>query len=78
MQKREKVATKDVAEEKAFDPKAMDDAAREAEAAFDALPKNVKEAMAVFWFGHYTKAGHKRLGRMLVAKAKKIANGTGK
>lgn len=65
-------------EEKAFDPAAMDAAAKVAEKAFDKLDPKVQKEMAKFWATNYLGAGHKRLGRMLVKKAKELGLVTSK
>lgn len=53
-----------------FDPAAMDTAAAEAKEKLKDLPKEVVSVVAKWFKDHYLKAGHKRLGRMLVAIAK--------
>ena len=48
----------------------MDRAAEEAEKELKAMSQHVSVPMARWWQNHYMKAGHKRLGRVLVAHAK--------
>jgi hypothetical protein len=59
-----------------FDPQAMDDAASDAENDLNNLPDEVVNPMADWWYRWYMKAGHKRLGRILVSVAK--SNNKGK
>jgi hypothetical protein len=49
----------------------MDAAAREAEKDLATLDQAAVETIAVWWLKWYMKAGHKRLGRMMVKVAKK-------
>jgi hypothetical protein len=49
----------------------MDESAKIAEEAFMQLEETTRKALATFWATHYAGAGHKRLGRMLVAYSKK-------
>ena len=49
-----------------FDPTEMDSAAMDAEEALAELPVDAVKAVAQWWFDWYMKAGHKRLGRVLV------------
>jgi len=64
-------ATTVAPEERTFDPVAMDAAAKDAMAEFVKVftPADQKK-VAVWWNRHYTKAGHKRLGRALAKIAK--------
>jgi hypothetical protein len=59
-------------EERTFDPAAMDAAAAEAEKVFNRLDAKVQRAFAGFWATNYLGAGHKRLGRLMVKKAKEF------
>lgn len=59
-------------EERSFDPAAMDAAAKVAEKAFDKLDAKVQKELAKFWSVYYLTAGHKRLGRLMVKKAKEL------
>jgi hypothetical protein len=54
--------------------KEMDEAARVADVALRAMPQSVAVPMARWFRDNYLKAGHKRLGRILVAYAKETAN----
>jgi hypothetical protein len=49
-----------------FDPQTMDNAATEAENDLINLPDDIVNPMAEWWGKWYLKAGHKRLGRILV------------
>ena len=49
-----------------FDPQVMDNAATEAEEDLNNLPDEVVNPMADWWYKWFMKAGHKRLGRILV------------
>lgn len=51
-------------------PEDMDKAAEAFKAELDKLPQTVTVPMARLWKAHFAKAGHKRMGRMLVAIAK--------
>jgi len=53
-----------------FDPQAMDSAATDAENDLANLPDEVVLPMADWWYRWFMKAGHKRLGRILVGIAK--------
>ena len=55
-----------------FDPEAMDAAANEAENELNDLPDEVVNLMAKWWYRNFMKAGHKRLGRILVGIAKDL------
>ena len=55
--------------EREFDPKAMDKAAEEAAKELDNLEPNTVEEVANWYKANYMKAGHKRLGRLLVKKS---------
>jgi hypothetical protein len=48
----------------------MDKAAAVAEQEFKAMSQHITVPMARWWLQHYSKAGHKRLGRMMVQHAK--------
>ena len=48
----------------------MDKAAVIAEQEFKAMSQHITVPMARWWLKHYGKAGHKRLGRMMVQYAK--------
>ena len=63
---------KEAKEEKTFDPAAMDAAAKVAEKAFDKLDSKTQAALAKFWSTYFLTAGHKRLGRLMVKKAKEL------
>ena len=56
-----------------FDPMAMDAAAEAAMKELGELPQVVYIPVARWFAKHYLKAGHKRLGRGLVAIAKETA-----
>lgn len=58
-------------DKKQFDPAGMDNAASEAEQDLENLTDEAVKAVADWFAKHYLKAGHKRLGRILVAIAKK-------
>jgi hypothetical protein len=49
----------------------MDEAAEEAEKDLAALDQKAVEALAAWWLKWYMKAGHKRLGRIMVKVARK-------
>ncbi len=49
----------------------MDSAAEEAEKDLATLDQAAVEAVAAWWLKWYMKAGHKRLGRLMVKVAKK-------
>jgi len=53
----------------------MDKAAQEAEKELKAMSQHITVPIARWWQKHYLKAGHKRLGRIMVAHAKSM-NGT--
>ena len=57
-----------------FDPQAMDNAATEAENELAEMTELELEpginAMIQWWYKWFMKAGHKRLGRILVSQAK--------
>lgn len=44
----------------------MDKAAKEAEQELKAMDEKIIESITNWWFKWYLKAGHRRLGRMLV------------
>jgi hypothetical protein len=50
----------------------MDEAAEEAEKDLATLDEKAVEALAAWWLKWYMKAGHKRLGRLMVKFAKKL------
>ena len=50
----------------------MDKAAQEAEKELKAMSQHITVPIARWWQKHYLKAGHKRLGRIMVAHAKSI------
>jgi geranylgeranyl pyrophosphate synthase len=54
----------------------MDKAAHEAEKELKAMSQHMTVPIARWWHKHYLKAGHKRLGRMMVAHAKAMAGTT--
>jgi len=58
----------------AFDPEAMDRAAIEAGEELDQIPRETILPIAEWWSKWYLKAGHKRLGRILVSIAKEANN----
>lgn len=49
-----------------YDPEAMDLAANDAEADLKDVSVEALEAVAMWWKQWYMKAGHKRLGRILL------------
>lgn len=49
----------------------MDAAAREAEIDLATIDQAAVETIAAWWLKWYMKAGHKRLGRLMVKVAKK-------
>jgi hypothetical protein len=49
----------------------MDEAAAEAEKDLATLDQKAVEAVAAWWLKWYLKAGHKRLGRIMVRLTKK-------
>jgi len=49
----------------------MDAAAREAERDLATIDQAAVETVAAWWLKWYLKAGHKRLGRMMVKVARK-------
>jgi len=49
----------------------MDESAVQAEAELATLPAEAVATIATWWKNHYMKAGHKRLGRVLVKQAPK-------
>lgn len=51
-----------------FDPEAMDAAADDAAEELDTLDPEVVKAIASWWARWYLKAGHKRLGRLMVKR----------
>lgn len=59
-----------------FDAKLMDAAAEIAKKDFDKLPQNLTVPMARWFYKYYMKAGHKRLGRILVQHAKAMKDTT--
>ena len=61
---------------KEFNPQEMDNAATEAEEDLNNLPDEVVNPMAEWWYKWFMKAGHKRLGRILVNIAKENKNKT--
>ncbi len=63
-------ACQGVEEKKPFDPVEMDRAANEAEQDLENLEDTVVKTMADWFTKHYLKAGHKRLGRILVSISK--------
>lgn len=50
----------------------MDQSALEAEQEFKAMSQHLTVPVARWWQKHYAKAGHKRLGRMMVQFAKSM------
>jgi CRISPR/Cas system CSM-associated protein Csm5 (group 7 of RAMP superfamily) len=52
------------------DKEKMDLAAKEAEKDFENLSAKSVEEVASWWKKHYAKAGHKRLGRILLQNSK--------
>jgi len=54
----------------------MDKAAQEAEKELKAMSQHMTVPIARWWQKHYLKAGHKRLGRIMVAHAKAMAGTT--
>lgn len=57
-----------------YDPIAMDLAAEEAEKELNGMPQTEVIPLARWFAAYYLKAGHKRLGRMLVQVAKNTKN----
>lgn len=57
-------------DKKQYDPEAMDAAAKEAEQDLENLEAGAVKSLADWWAKHYLKAGHKRLGRLMVSIAK--------
>ena len=53
-----------------FDPQAMDNAANQAEEELADLDPNALATIADWWYRWFLKAGHKRLGRLMVQAAK--------
>lgn len=56
---------------KDFNPEEMDRAAERAKAELNLLPLYDVLTVAYWWKGWYLKAGHKRLGRILIDQIKK-------
>lgn len=54
----------------AFDQQAMDNAATDAENDLNSLSDEAVDSVADWWHRWFMKAGHKRLGRILVGIAK--------
>jgi hypothetical protein len=54
-----------------WDPVAADAAAAEFEKEFSALPPATQKSVANLWKKQYMKAGHKKLGRVMLAHADK-------
>jgi hypothetical protein len=54
----------------------MDKAAEVAEKEFKAMSQHLTVPMARWWLKHYGKAGHKRLGRIMVQHAKTMEKTT--
>lgn len=54
-----------------YDPEEMDKAAEVAEKELEGMPQTVVIPLARWFASHYLKAGHKRLGRILVGVAKR-------
>ncbi len=52
---------------------AMDMAAGEAEIELSRMPDEEIAPVCLWFFRHYMKAGHKRLGRILVANGKRLS-----
>ncbi len=59
-----------MSEQKQFNPEEMDVAAKEAEQDLENLESGAVKAMSAWFAKHYLKAGHKRLGRLLVSISK--------
>jgi len=59
-----------MADSKSFNPADMDAAAEEAKKDLENLTEEAVLSMASWWRKWYFKAGHKRLGRLLVTIAK--------
>lgn len=53
-----------------FDPQVMDNAATDAENDLSNLTDEIVNPMADWWYKWFRKAGHRRLGRILVSIAK--------
>jgi len=53
-----------------FDASAYDEAAEAAQQELKTMDQEQVKAMADWWAKHYLKAGHKRLGRTMVAISK--------
>lgn len=60
------------------DKQAMDDAAIDAENDLNNYPDEVVLPMVEWWNKHFMKAGHKRLGRILIGIAKEKGYGKDK
>ena len=56
--------------ERAYDPEAMDAAAKEAEQDLENLSGEAVKSLSDWWAKWYLGAGHKRLGRLLVSISK--------
>jgi hypothetical protein len=54
-------------------PEQMDKEAEEAEKVLRSMPHTTTIPIARWWKEHYIKAGHKRLGRLMVSLAKETA-----
>jgi len=54
------------------DTKKMDDAALAAAKELFEMPPEQTRSVAQWWMRHYTKAGHKRLGRVMLEHAKEL------
>ncbi len=59
-----------MAEKKQFDPEEMNKASKEAEQDLENLEATAVKSVADWFAKHYLKAGHKRLGRILVTISK--------
>lgn len=53
----------------------MDAAAKEAEQELQKIDPKIVDTLGEWWFKWYLKAGHKRLGRILVKKYKERQSG---
>ena len=56
------------------DPEEMDEAAKVAEKEFreDIMNEGTADDMLLWWKKHFSKAGHRRLGRLAVKLAKEV------
>lgn len=55
-----------------YDPTEMDSAAVKAGAELSRIPDQSIETLCIWFTKHYMKAGHKRLGRIVVENGKRL------